>query len=209
MLDHSVNDAKTLLYSMRLKLSNDEKDSFALILACHRDDVSKIPTHSAEKISKGEMLEKARQLQGTLCKAKRLYNEILSDRTILDDIPPCQVSSVSMGHIEFSRDEHDDRIVYDTTVDDKIAADLWPVQILDHLQEWAATVETGISTASPWNESTAIQSKLWVIARICRVNKIRISAAENSQFYRIAAFVFPHIADLRYRIKKVKNVERG
>jgi hypothetical protein len=200
-----LREAKALLGSMRLNLSDEGLDSLAVHIEYERWERGVWAGGPAgyPELSKGELIRKMKQLQGALNRAKWLYNEVTQLHwSPEEEIPPIQLSSDSIDKLMLSRDP-ESKVKERSGQRDPHAINVWPLQLMHNLEVWAESYVERTKVQPAWNEGTRIQQKLQEVAYYCNRAGIKISASENSQFYKIAAFVVPEVSDLTYRIKKM------
>ena len=206
--DKNFHEARELLASMRLDMSEDRKSDLATDMVRYREMIASRKRRKYHRPSKSELLKKSQQFQGAIGKAKKLYNELLGDPVDLDDIPPIKGMSFSNGEITLFRDESDERLI-DTGLGNVDSKDLWWLQMLHIMGVWGNDIESGVRSVPAWNEGTYLEAVIERMAIDCRRQNIKISAAENSQFYKISSYIDPDVSDIGYRIKKIIDKEGG
>ena len=222
--ENELKEAKRILAGLRLNINSDNRDALASLLVMNkrllRDKTKQ--TGGWKRLNKQEQIRKRKQLSQALQKAKKLYVELHAEwwgpgaeaeawacpgacgpDALISNTPPCQVSRISQETIEFTRDPDDSRLSGTSSIKDTISELTWPLQIIDYVEQWADSTAAGLKYQPAWNNNTIKQNCLRIVAYHCHTYGIRISAAENSQFYKIAEFLIPDTSDLRYRIKSL------
>jgi len=203
--DEDFHRAQEVISELRLNMGEGERTELARFLAGHKRLIQEGIDRIRNRPNKAEEIGKVKQIADALNKAQRLLSELSRDKFDLSDIPPCSISDVSLGRIEFARDENDKRITDSATARDEHCEDLWWIQILGQFEIWMRTRLSDTQESPPLNESAIKQRGILLTAIHCWRKGIRISDAENSQFYKIVKCLLPDIKDLRHRIGNVKS----
>lgn len=222
--EKELKEAKNLLAGFKPKIDSDDRDSLASLLVLNKRLLRQHTkrTGAWKRLNKQEKIRKRQQLSKALQKAKRLYVELHAEKwgpaaeeqawlcpepcgpeVLISDTPPCQVSKVSSDKIEFTRDPDDHRLSGTFSLKDGMSEDTWPLQIFDYVEQWANSTSAELEHQPAWNNSTTTQNCLRTVAYHCYTHGITISAAENSQFYKVVEYLIPDTSDLRYRIKRL------
>lgn len=192
-----MGEARQIIDAMRLDWSEEKKANFALMVEQQKSRlnlVSSLP----KNLSHHETIANLKSLVGHIRRAKKLV--LKHDPRWEDDLPWLSTHEMTEAKITFTCPK------YEHSTDGLIHRDNhWPLLLLNsletayarHLAEWEAAPRGRLSQRLEQEQAALLR-----LAGRSRRAGIKISATERSRFYRLAAYLLPHVSDLRARIKQ-------